>query len=96
MAIISLHWIWQLIESERRSAVRSERRDPPLMKIEPAAHEDRGGAPAGLPMARSRLCPGLPFRRDRSRPLGAARSPVNGFTLLATANGYVSTKGIGR
>ena len=34
MAIMSLHWIWQLIGSERRSAVRPERHDPPLMKIE--------------------------------------------------------------
>jgi hypothetical protein len=34
MAIMSLHWIWQLIGSERRSAARPERRVPPLMKIE--------------------------------------------------------------
>jgi hypothetical protein len=33
VAIMALHWIWQLIGSERRSAARPERRTPPLMKI---------------------------------------------------------------
>lgn len=60
MAIMSLHWIRRPIGSDRRSAATGTAR--------PAAHEDRGGAPAGLSMARSGLCPGLPFRRDRSRP----------------------------
>jgi hypothetical protein len=34
MAIMSLHWIWQLIGGERCSAARPKRHDPPLMKIE--------------------------------------------------------------
>jgi len=34
MAIMSLHWIWHLVGSERRSAARPERHAPPLMKIE--------------------------------------------------------------
>ena len=34
MAIMSLHWIWQLMGSERRSAARLERHAPPLVKIE--------------------------------------------------------------
>jgi hypothetical protein len=34
MAIMSLHWIWQLIGSERRSAAQPERHAPPLMTIE--------------------------------------------------------------
>jgi hypothetical protein len=33
MAIMSLHWIWQLIGSERHSAARPERHVP-LVKIE--------------------------------------------------------------
>ena len=34
MAIISLHWVWQLIWTERRSAARPERLAPLPMKIE--------------------------------------------------------------
>ena len=34
MATMSLHWIWQLIGSERRSAAPPKRHAPPLMKIE--------------------------------------------------------------
>jgi hypothetical protein len=52
MAIMSLHWVWQLIGSERRSAARPERHARPLMKIEVERLPDYRWRDLGFPQAR--------------------------------------------
>jgi hypothetical protein len=54
MATMSLHWIWHLIGSDWRSAVRPERRAPPLMKIEVECLPDYRWRDLGFPQARHR------------------------------------------
>jgi hypothetical protein len=52
MATMSLHWIWHLIGSERRSAARPERHAPPLMKIEVECLPDYRWRDLGFPQTR--------------------------------------------
>jgi hypothetical protein len=52
MAIMSLHWIWQVIGSERRSAARPERHAPPLMTIEVECLPDYRWRDLGFAQAR--------------------------------------------
>ncbi len=52
MAIMSLHWIWQLTGSERRSAGRPERHAPPPMTIEVECQPDYRWRELGFVQAR--------------------------------------------
>jgi hypothetical protein len=52
MAIVSLHWIWQLIGSERRSAARPERHASPPMTIEVESLPDYRWRELGFVQAR--------------------------------------------
>jgi hypothetical protein len=54
MPIMSLHWVWQLIGGERRSAARPERPAPPPMKIEVECLPDYQWRDLGFPQARRR------------------------------------------
>lgn len=84
MAIMSLQWVWQLIGSERRSAARPERQASPPMKIEVERLPDYRWRELGFVQAR---------RSDEpEHTRWAARSPVNGFTLLVTTNAYPPTR----